>query len=159
MDVVIERAKVRDADEILKLQYLCFQREAELHNDYTIAPLKQTLASLLLEYDTHCILVARCGDEVVGSARGNMNGDACYIGRVIVHPRMQRKGIATKLMNAIEAEFPNVSRYELFTGVRSEGNLAFYQKLGYKAVRTQWATPKVEIVYMEKVRAKAAGAK
>lgn len=151
-NVVIERALVRDAEDILKLQYLCFQREAELYNDYTLPPLKQTLASLLFEYDTHLVLVARYGGEVVGSVRASLKDSSCYVGRLIVHPRMQRQGIGSRLLQAVEREFQDVSRYELFTGTRSESNVRLYASCGYQPVRTEMLSPGVEIVLMEKLR-------
>jgi ribosomal protein S18 acetylase RimI-like enzyme len=150
MDIIIERAVIGDAEAILALQRLCFQREAELYNDYTLPPLTQTLPSLLEEFTTHCILVARCNGEVIGSARAIQQRDSCYIARVIVHPRMQRRGIATRLMDAIECEFPDAVRFELFTGSRSEGNLRLYEGLGYKRIGIHAASPKVELVLLEK---------
>lgn len=150
MDVAIERALVRDAEEILKLQYLCFQPEAALYDDYRIPPLTQTLTSLLLEYDSHCILVARCAGQVVGSVRGTCKEDCCHLGRLIVHPRLQRHGIGARLLQAVEGEFPDVSRYELFTGTRSKSTLRLYRRLGYSLARTQRLSPSVEIVFLEK---------
>lgn len=151
-DVVIERALVRDAEDILKLQYLCFQREAELYNDYTLPPLKQTLASLLLEYDTQLILVARYRGELIGSVRANLKEGSCYVGKLIVHPRMQRQGIGTRLLQAVEREFPDISRYELFTGTRSDSNVRLYASCGYRPSRTEKLSPGVEIIFMEKLR-------
>lgn len=151
-EVAIEHALVRDAEDILKLQYLCFQREAALYDDYSIPPLRQTLASLLLEYDTHRILVARSRGEVIGSVRANARDGACCIGRLIVHPRLQRQGIGARLLQAVEREFPDASRYELFTGTRSESNVRLYASCGYQPFRTEMLSPGVEIVVMEKLR-------
>jgi ribosomal protein S18 acetylase RimI-like enzyme len=152
MDVVIEAARVRDAEQILKLQYLCYQSEAALYDDYTIPPLTQTLASLLAEYDTHRILAARLGDEVVGSIRGRMVNGTCYIGRLIVHPRLQRRGLGARLLNALEDYFGDADRYELFTGHRSEGNVRLYQHLGYTLFREETIPTQPRLVYLEKHR-------
>lgn len=152
MDVAIERALVRDAEDILKLQYLCFQQEAALYNNWTIPPLRQSLTSLLLEYDSHCILVARCGEEVVASVRGMRKDGCCHVGRLVVHPRMQRQGIGKRLLQTLEGEVPDVSRYELFTGTRSESNIRLYQSVGYKPFRKQMLSPDVELVFLEKYR-------
>ena len=35
MDPIILQARVRDAEAILKLQYLCYQTEAALYGNYT----------------------------------------------------------------------------------------------------------------------------
>jgi ribosomal protein S18 acetylase RimI-like enzyme len=71
-----------------------------------------------------------------------------------VHPDFQNQGIGTRLMNAIEGHF-QVRRYELFTGRRSERNIHLYQKLGYRIIRAERHTDKVELVYMEKLNNRA----
>jgi GNAT superfamily N-acetyltransferase len=130
MGPIITAARVGDAESILKLQYLSYQSEAALYNDYALPPLRQTLMELLAEYDTHRILVAKLGEEIIGSVRGQQHNETCSIGRLIVHPRMQGKGVGTKLMQAIEAYFSGSKRYELFTGHLSERNLRLYRHLG-----------------------------
>ncbi|MYT24140.1 GNAT family N-acetyltransferase, partial [Streptomyces sp. SID7760] len=45
MSVTISAAAAGDTEQILKLQYLAFQREAELYGNYRIQPLTQTLDS------------------------------------------------------------------------------------------------------------------
>lgn len=153
VEPIILQAHVREAEALLKLQYLCYQKEAALYDDYTIAPLTQSLTALLSEYDTHAILVARCGDEIVGSVRGQLREDTCHIGRLIVHPRFQRRGLGTRLMYAIEEHFDHAARYELFTGHRSEDNLRLYRKLGYTRFREETSSPQLRFVFLEKQRA------
>lgn len=150
MEPVIVQARVRDAEAILKLQYLCYQTEAALYDDYTIAPLTQSLSDFLFEYDTHSILVARYGEEIVGSVRGQLRENTCHIGRLIVHPRLQGRGLGKKLMSSIEEYFRSATRYELFTGHRSEGNLHLYRKLGYTLFREETVSPQLRLVFLEK---------
>ncbi len=150
MEPIILQARVRDAEAILKLQYLCYQTEAALYDDYTIAPLTQSLTNFLFEYDTHSILVARLGEEFVGSVRGQLREDTCHIGRLMVHPRLQGRGLGARLMYAIEEHFCNAIRYELFTGSRSEGNLHLYRKLGYTLFREETISSQLRLVFLEK---------
>jgi GNAT superfamily N-acetyltransferase len=150
MEPIIAQARVREAEEILKLQYLCYQTQAALYDDYTLPPLTQSLTNLLSEYDTHCILVARLGEEIVGSVRGTLCEGTCHIKRLMVHPRMQGQGLGTKLMYAIEDHFRSATRYELFTGYRSERNLHLYHKLGYTRFREEMISPKRCHVFLEK---------
>jgi hypothetical protein len=80
MEPIIIPARIRDAESILKLQYLCYQREAALYDDYTTTPLTQSLMNLLLEYDTHRILAMLLGEEVIGSVRGRLDEHTCHRG-------------------------------------------------------------------------------
>ncbi|NGO68849.1 GNAT family N-acetyltransferase [Streptomyces boncukensis] len=141
MSVTISAATEHDAEQILKLQYLCFQREAEICGDYGIEPLTQTLADLRRELDGCCVLVARLGEEVVGSVRGRVDEDGtARIGRLIVHPRLQRHGLGGRLLTAVEDRLATeraAKRYHLVTGSKSEGNLRLYRRNGYAPVGTE----------------------
>jgi ribosomal protein S18 acetylase RimI-like enzyme len=150
--VTIKLAGVEDLASLLDLQRLCYQREAELYGDYTIAPLTQTLDSLREDLATQVMLVARLEGELVGSVRGRLSNGTCHIGRVIVHPRHERQGLGGRLMCAIEKRFLEAERFELFTGHRSEGNIRFYERLGYRIFRSQPVTTQLTLVYMEKRR-------
>lgn len=48
-----------------------------------------------------------------------------------IPPSKQRQGIGMQLLLKIEKQYPK-QRYELFTSTRSEKNIAWYKKLGYK---------------------------
>ncbi|MDT3400211.1 GNAT family N-acetyltransferase [Streptomyces sp. B1866] len=154
MSVTISPATDRDAEQILKLQYLCYQREAELYGDYSIEPLTQTLDDLRAELGKGCVLVARLGEEVVGSVRGSVDDTGtAAIEKLIVHPRMQRHGLGGRLLAAIEdrlAAERDAKRYRLFTGHRSDGNLRLYRKYGYAQVGTEEVSRRLSLVTMEK---------
>ncbi|MCQ4082712.1 GNAT family N-acetyltransferase [Streptomyces sp. RB6PN25] len=154
MSVTISTATDDDAEKILKLQYLCYQREAELYGDYSIEPLTQTLDALREELARGCVLVARLGEEVVGSVRGVVDEDGtARIAKLIVHPRMQRHGLGGRLLRAIEERLAverEAKRYRLFTGHRSEGNLRLYRRLGYAQTGTEQVNRKLSLVTLEK---------
>jgi len=148
--LTIVPAMVADAQDLLHLQRLAYQSEAELYNDWSIPPLTQTLASLQDEFADAHFLKALVGDRLVGSVRAKLDAGCCAVGRLIVHPEFQRRGIGSRLLTEIEATFPEAVKFELFTGSRSEGNLRLYQKHGYTVCRTQVLSPQVTLVYLEK---------
>ncbi len=148
----ISRADISDAAEILELQQLAYQGEAALYGDSSIPPLTQTLGEIRAEFGEKTFLKACQGGRLIGSVRASLRGGTCAIGRLIVHPDFQRRGTGTRLMRAMEAEFPAAERFELFTGTRSEGNIRLYERLGYRAFRTDRLSERVELVYMEKLR-------
>lgn len=164
MSVTISAAAAQDAEHILKLQYLCYQSEAELYGDYRIEPLTQSLEDLRAEMAQGHALVARLGDEVVASVRGRVDeGGTARIAKLIVHPRMQHHGLGGRLLDAIEEHFAGsagdtaAQRFQLFTGHRSEGNLRLYRSRGYVPVASEQVGPRLTLVTLEK-EASALGA-
>lgn len=154
MSVTISVATEQDAEQIFRLQYLCFQSEAALYGNYRIAPLVQTLDSVRQELASDCVFVARLGDEVVGSVRGSITEDgAAAIGKLCVHPRLQGHGIGARLLRAAEsalAEERGAKKFRLIAGHRSEGNLRLYRRVGYEAVGTSQGTDGVPMIVLEK---------
>ena len=149
--IIIESDK-NDLKDILELQKLSYQQEAHIYNDYNIPPLKQTYDEILNEYDKMTILKAVKDNKIVGSVRAYENNNSCYIGRLIVHPDFQNDGVGTNLMKTIESKFPNVNRFELFTGYKSDKNLYLYKKLGYEEYKRENLSDSIIIVYLEKMK-------
>lgn len=155
MSVIISAAGAEDAEQILKLQYLGYQAEAELYGDWSIEPLTQTLESLRAELSEQHVLVARLGDEVVGTVRGRVDDDGIgRIGRLVVHPRMQRHGLGGRLLEAMERRLAEaggrITAYRLFTGHRSLGNLRLYARQGYRQTNVEQVSGSLSFVHLEK---------
>jgi ribosomal protein S18 acetylase RimI-like enzyme len=146
----ILKAQIGDAAEILALQKLAYISEAELINDYTIQPLMQMLKELLNEFNSYFVLKYMDKGKIIGSVRAKEKDGVCYIGKLMVHPDYQNKGIGKELMIEIESRFKNV-RYELFTNSQSPKNVSFYEKLGYIGYKTEkLAREETIFVFMEK---------
>lgn len=152
--VTISAATDQDAEQILKLQYLCYQTEAALYDDYSIEPLTQTLQALRAELSEGCVMVARLGDEVVGSVRGTVDADGtAKIAKLMVHPRLQRHGLGGRLLAAVEERLTaerSAKRYRLRAGHRSEVNLRLYRSHGYAPVGTEQRSQRLSVVTLEK---------
>ncbi|MFX1442991.1 MAG: GNAT family N-acetyltransferase [Promethearchaeota archaeon] len=146
----IEKALKYDLKEILKLQKLAYLSEAEIYNDYSIPPLTQTLDEIKEDFSFQLFLKSVIKSKIIGSVRAYKGDDTCYIGKLIVYPNFQNKGIGTKLLKEIETKFDNVKRYELFTGYKSERNLYLYQKLGYHQFRSEKINENLQLIYLEK---------
>lgn len=147
----ILKAQPEDLGVILALQYRAFRSEAKLLGNEGIAPLTQNLADLEQEYAHGTILKAV--DEagvIIGSVRAHEDGDTLYIGKLMVLPEKQGRGIGTQLLVAIEKSCPK-SRYELFTSNISIRNMNLYEGLGYRRFREEQVTPELRFVYMEKL--------
>jgi N-acetylglutamate synthase-like GNAT family acetyltransferase len=152
--ITIERATKEDAAEILKLQKEGFMFEAKLYNDYSIPPLHQTIESVLEEMEAGVVLKAVLDNKIIGTVRANSDGKTCLIAKLVVNNAYQNQGLAQSLMKAIENEFPQVERFELFTGFRSEKNLYLYKKLGYSEFKREAIRENVTLVFMEKFKSR-----
>ena len=146
----IEKAEYKDLAEILNLQYLAYQSEADLFGTRDIPPLQQTLDEVIEEYDQGIILKLVDDDNVIiGSVRAKEKEGTVYIGKLMVHPDHRCKGYGSRLLNEVEAIFPQ-RRYELFTSTRSVDNIRLYGNMGYKEFKREFISGELIFVYMEK---------
>jgi tRNA (guanine37-N1)-methyltransferase len=79
--------------------------------------------------------VAVSGGRIVGSTRGRLVGDGTVwdVGRVMVAPDLQGRGLGRHLLRMIEEAAPaGATTYELWTGARSVANIRMYKKAGYR---------------------------
>ncbi len=150
--MVVERATINDAAEILRLQKLAFESQAKIYDDYSLPPLTQSLEDLRAEFEKQDFLKASIDGRIIGSVRAHMEQDTCFIERLIVHPDYQNHGVGTRLMNEIERHFSNAGRFALFTGHKSEKNICLYQKLGYRIFKSEEIREGLTLLYMEVIR-------
>jgi GNAT superfamily N-acetyltransferase len=127
----ISCATLSDAAEILRLQQLAFQSEADFYQDQNLPAMTQTLAAMQQDIAQLIVLKLVKDGVIVASVRGQCIAHCAHISRLIVHPNWQGQGLGRRLMQSIEAQFKDGQRYTLFTGARSLRNIAFYQSLGY----------------------------
>ena len=149
-DITIEHADKSDLEAILALQKEAYQSEAELYQDFLLPPLTQTLEGIEEDFSTQLILKATSKGRIVGSVRAYAEEDACHIGRLVVEPAHQNKGLGSRLLKSIEARFPNATRFELFTGARSKKSLHIYHQAGYTVFRKKKISETLTLVFLAK---------
>ncbi|GEA11115.1 GNAT family N-acetyltransferase [Alteromonas sp. KUL49] len=147
-------ATIEDAEKLLELQRLAYQSEAQLHNDFSIPPLTQTLDELKADFESKTILKIVEEGQLLASGQARLVSDTCHIGRMAVWPELQGKGVGGKLLSALETLFPQANRVELFTGEFSASNLAMYKRRGYVEFKTA-QLGKTRVVYLERVLKRA----
>lgn len=143
------KADKSDLNEILQVQYMAFQKEAEDFQDFNIEPMTQTLAMLEEEYKTFLFLKA-VDDEgkIIGSIRGYVKDGTSYIGKTLVHPNHQGRGIGTKMIGSLE-QLHKAPRYEINASIRCPRNIRLYERLGYVRFK-ETKTESNGFVYLEK---------
>lgn len=143
-------ATAADAEAILALQRLAYESEAQRYQNWTIPPLVETLDSVRKDIAQHVVLKAVVDGRLAGSVRGVVTDGVCEVCRFSVDPALQRRGIGSALLTAIEREFPDIEAFELFTGNRSVENLRLYERHGYRVVRTKALPGDVSLVFLRK---------
>ena len=157
------RADKSDAAEILALQKIAYQSEAELYGDDSLPALQQSLYELECDLEGSnskndpnqkqtgmVFLKAVVNGKIIGSVRGYQAGETAHLSRMIVHPYFQGRGIGKRLLDEMEAAFPTVMRFEAKTGHQSRRNIQRLVRRGYRTFKTETVTPKLEWVYLEK---------
>ncbi len=150
----ITEARFDDLPLILDLQKFCYRENMRRYNNECILPMMQTLSDIEEEFRVSACLFLKAliNLRIIGSIRACRRGNACFIVRLFVHPDYQNRGIGKMLMKTIEERFPDVDRYELFTGYRDEKNIALYTKLGYRKFKEEKHDDGMIFYYMEKYR-------
>ena len=132
-----------DAGELLTLQRACWMQEAAMNDSVAGIPaLQESLTDVQEWVGTWTSYVVRVGGRLVGAVRGRLVGDAWDIGRIMVAPDLQGRGLGRVLLDHIQhVAPPAATSYVLHTGHRSEGNLRMYKKAGFRLRRDLEAPP------------------
>jgi len=147
----VVRASPGDAGELLTLQRACWVQEALANDSLADIPaLHESLEDVLDWMTTWSTWVVRSEGRLVGAVRGRLEetpaGPVWDIGRVMVAPDLQGRGLGRVLLAHIEAVAdPGATAYVLFTGARSADNIRMYKKAGYR-VRTDLDAPPLAVM-------------
>ena len=132
-EVEIRAAVPADAAELYVLQLACWVQEMHDNPEITIPALQESLDDVKAWLQSHTVLVARSADgRLVGAVRGILRREAWDVGRLMVAPDLQGRGLGRELLALAEALAPvEATSYVLFTGSGSARNLRMYKKAGY----------------------------
>lgn len=135
-DISITVAGVCDLPEILALQKRAFGEVAKAIGKPGLPACCQTGSEIAAEYEKGVILKAAAADgAIIGSVRGWLDAEnICRIGKLIVEPELQGRGLGRALMVEIEKHFPECARFALFTSEETPHTFRLYASIGYKTV-------------------------
>lgn len=132
-DVELRAAVPGDAGEVFTLQRACWVQEQQANPGVAIAALSEDLADVERWLAADTVLVLRSAGRLVGAVRARSVDDTWDIGRLMVAPDLQGRGLGRRLLAAIEARAPEgTTGFELFTGAGSARNQRMYRKAGYR---------------------------
>jgi tRNA (guanine37-N1)-methyltransferase len=143
-----------DAGELLTLQRACWWQEALANKAWEIPALRESLDDVAADLVTWTTLVLRSHGRLVGSVRARLQGSEdereWFMGRLMVAPDLQGKGLGRWLLERMEEAAPEEARWlGLVTGAFSDDNLRRYRRAGYRVAANQ---PDPEIVHLRKRR-------
>lgn len=134
--VIVRRATLDDAAELLVLQRCCWVDEAVANETLEIPALHESLDDVrgwLVEWQTWSV---RLGVRLVGAVRARQEEMAWEIGRLMVAPDLAGRGLGSWLLRFAESRAPvGVERFTLYTGARNVRNVALYERAGYSRTR------------------------
>lgn len=152
MDLEISKARHADLEAILTLQRSAFESEARVAGNFNIPPLRQTLRELEQEWREGLLLKAvDATGGLIGSVRARLTEETAYVGKLMVRPDLQGRGIGTLLLAHIE-KICSQPRLELFTSAKSQRNLKLYERAGYVRFKEEEPQPGLLLAYLEKIR-------
>jgi tRNA (guanine37-N1)-methyltransferase len=146
-----------DAGEILTLQRACWVQEALDNDTLEIPALHESLETVAASLDEWSYYVVRVEGRLVGAVRGRLDthGGATVwdIGRIMVAPDLQGRGLGRLLLEHIQAVAPaEATTYVLFTGSASADNQRMYKKAGFSLRKDLPAPPHAVILTKAAIR-------
>jgi tRNA (guanine37-N1)-methyltransferase len=154
-DLDVRPAVPADAGELYTLQRACWLQELEANPGVEIPALRESLDDVRRGLGEWTVMVARepTSGRLVGAVRGRVDPHGEWdIGRVMVAPDLQGRGLGRALLELVEALAPaDVTTYVLFTGAGSTDNLRMYKKAGFR-LRADRKAPPGAVVLTKDVR-------
>ncbi len=148
--LTIRRASESDVEVMHGIQMRAFEEEGRRCGTRDIPPLQERPESILDHVRSHLALVAKEGGTIVGCVRGVLDGKVCTIRALVVEPSRQGQGIGSKLLRALETELAHIERIDLTTNTVMEGNVAFYERHGYRVYNRTEPIPGIKLAHLSK---------
>ncbi len=134
-EAVVRLAEPADSGELWTLQRACWLQEAQANETLAIPALTESFADVRDSLSVWDVYVVRSHGRLVGSVRARLQGGQWEIGRIMVAPDVQGRGLGRWLLEFAEAQAPaEATSFSLFTGAASRGNLRMYRRAGYRTL-------------------------
>lgn len=116
-------------DRLVALQRAAYAVEAELIGARELPPMREIPAELQATGET--FLGARRDGRLVGAVSFKRDGATVDIHRLVVDPAAFRGGVATALLDALEARESAAEHWTVGTGAANAPARALYERRGY----------------------------
>jgi len=141
-----------DDEDVLQrlgaLQRASYAVEAELIGVPSLPPQRETPVELRGSGET--FLGALRDGELVGAVSFKRDGSTVDIHRLVVAPRAFRGGVATALLDALEARESGVERWRVGTGAANAPARELYERRGYRVTEERVVPGGIRWVRMDR---------
>lgn len=146
----ITTASKNDVKEIFSLQKKAFEPVAKKINCYDIPQMKDTLDDVINTFNkTTTLKMLSDNGDIIGSINGQINDGVLHIGRLMVDPDYQHKGLGKMLLHHLENMMPHTSE-ELCSYIDDDVTCTFYSKEGFKECYRYTVCGDTMAMHMEK---------
>lgn len=151
--IILEKASLRDCEEIYALQIQSFRALLDHYRDYDYSPgaekIERTIQRLE-EPKTDYYFISLNGKHI-GALRICNYEKLCKLNQIFIIPAYQGYGYAQQAISAVERLYPNAERWELDTILQEEKLCYLYEKMGYrKTGKTQRIKEGMDLVFYRK---------
>jgi GNAT superfamily N-acetyltransferase len=115
---------------LVEVQRAGYRVEADLIGAISLPPLHETPEQLRASGER--FLGAYLDGELAGAISYKRDGATVDIHRLVVHPDAFRRGLATRLLDALEAEETGVGAWTVGTGRDNAPARALYERRGFR---------------------------
>jgi GNAT superfamily N-acetyltransferase len=155
VDIKLEKATVKDANEIHQMQLIAFKNLLEKYEDYDTNPGNEGIDKIIyrINQKTTDYYIIKNSNVSVGAIRICNLADEkiCRVSPIFILPEFQNKGIAQDVFKIVEEKYKPLNGWKLDTILQEKGNCYLYEKIGYKKTgKIKKVNDKMDIVYYEK---------
>lgn len=136
------------AEAVVTLQRASYRVEADLLGVRTLPALKESPRRLRRTGER--FLGAYEGERLVGAVAWKRSGGLIDVHRLVVHPERFRRGIAGRLLDALEAHEADAERAIVATGAANEPARRFYEGRGFVPVEERVVNGSIALVTYER---------
>ncbi len=131
----LRRLAPADAGQVTVLQRCCWVEEAIANQMWSIPPLTESVADVAAWLGSTTTLGLWLDGRLLAMVRGTRTDDAWEVGRLAVVPDLRGRRLGDWMLDRIEGRVEaGCTRYQLFTGAKSERNIAMYERRGYRYI-------------------------
>src|SRR5688572_4128151 len=121
-----------DVGELLTVQRACWVQEALANRTLAIPALHESFDDVLASLGSWDTYIVRQDGRLVGSVRGRLNDGEYEVGRLMVVPDLQGRGLGRRLLEHLLRLVPATTPCVLTTGAQSTDNQRMYRAAGFE---------------------------